>query len=92
MFLHARTLPIYARLARATGQTATTLCVGTGDFLVASARNCQQRADRVRFIESRSPAIGETATQRVPVRKTPAMTMSRRASPRSSGSSRDRRL
>lgn len=57
IFLHARALPIYGASPQPQGN-GNQLCVGTGDFLVASARNCQRGQTAVPFIEVK-PSVGE---------------------------------
>lgn len=57
IFLHARALPIYGASPQPQG-SGNQLCVGSGDFIVAAARNCQRGQTQVPFIEVK-PTQGE---------------------------------
>ncbi len=56
LFVHARTLPIYGASPKQQGD-ANTFCVGTGDFMIPSARSCRGGSS-VAFTEIK-PAIGD---------------------------------
>ncbi len=55
LFVHARALPIYGATPKQQGD-ANIFCVGTGDFMIPSARNCRGGAS-VTFTEIK-PATG----------------------------------